>query len=350
MEVEISSLASSWPNIVVLVGAVMTAFAVGFAFKSYRRKTGADIRCTFGVSLSVVSPEPWVSDISLRNGKDRSVAIYNIYLEVGYGFFVEVEDLTSSPIVLEPYGAWHREYDPVDAYVSNLRRWTDIFDRWHERPRVLLITSEGRHFAKLPKPALGPPEYSSLKNHATVTVSPQRLNLAGRYVGTRTRYWCAITSGNGQRSEFPIYKDAVTNQVENGMTISDDILGSVENVRAFLQGEMQAGRLPGIQVEVSDITPRINAMNERYHDSVPYTSMSWFEYKVMNRLITMFSRRKRYKILHYVLTKSWNWINRMRGKDSSGSTRTGPQEISIRSEGADSEMTFTTNKVERGSR
>ena len=347
MEAEMSTWASSWPIVLASVAALISAFALGFTIKSDRRKTGTDIRCTFGITQSAVSLEPWVDHISLRNGKDRSVAIYKIYLQVGHGFFVEVEDLSSTPIVLEPYGAWHRDYEPADAYVGSLRRWTDIFARLPKRPRVLLITSEGRHFAKLPKPALSPPDYALLKNRATVTVRPQRLHINGRYVGTKARYWCAITSGDGRRNEFAIYGDAFTNQLENRMVIGDDVLGSLENVRAFLQRELQAGRLPGIQVEVVDLTPNVDAMNERYHDSVAYTPMGAFEYRIVNRLITMFSRRKPFKLLHFLLTNVSNWINRMRGKDQAASNRTGTQVISLQSEGSDLEMTVTTAEIER---
>ena len=347
METETSTWASTWPIIVASVAALISAFALGYTIKSDRRKTGTDIRCTFGIEFNTVSSEPWIGHISLRNGKDRSVAIYKVYLEVGHGFFVEVEDLSSSPVVLEPYGAWHREYEPVDAYVGNLRQWTDIFERWPKRPRVLLITSEGRHFAKLPKPALSPPEYALLKNRATVTVRPQRLHIGGRYVGIKARYWCTITSGDGQRTEFPIYGDAITNQLENRMIIGDDVLGSLENVRAFLQHEMLAGRLPGVQVEVVDLTPNIDAMNERYHDSVSYTPMGGFEYRIVNRLITMLSRRKRFKLLLFLLTNARNWINRMRGKDQAASKRTGTENISLGIEGSDTEMTFTTTVIER---
>ena len=343
-----SSMALSWPGIVALVAALISAFALGFAFKSDRRKTGTDIRCTFSLTRSVVSHEAWVTNLSLRNGKDRSVAIYQIYLEIGHGFFVEVEDLASSPVVLEPYGAWYREYEPVDAYVGNLCRWTEIFESWPRRQRILLITSEGRHIAKFPKPTLYPALYGHLKNHATVEVKPQRLKINDQYYGSKARYLCAIINGAGQRREFPMYGDPFINQVENQWIVNDEILSSVENVKAFLQGELLAGRLPGVMVEVLDLAPNVEAMNQSYMDSAPYTPLGWFEYRVVNRLITMFSRRKRYKVLHFLITMVWNWIIRKRAKNGPSSTRPGPQEIMIRADDSDTGIPITAIQLERG--
>ena len=288
-----------------------------------------------------------MTNLSLRNGKDRSVAIYQIYLEIGHGFFVEVEDLASSPVVLEPYGAWYREYEPVDAYVGNLCRWTEIFKSWPRRQRILLITSEGRHIAKFPKPTLNPALYGHLKNHATVEVKPQRLKINGQYYGSKARYLCAITNGAGQRREFPMYGDPFTNQVENQWIVNDDILSSVDNVRAFLQSELLAGRLPGVMVEVFDLAPDVEAMNQSYMDSAPYTPLGWFEYRVVNRLITMFSRRKRYKVLHFLITMVWNWIIRKRAKNGPSSTRPGPQEIMIRADDSDTGISMTAIQLER---
>ena len=331
-----------------LVAALISAFALGFAFKSDRRKTGTDIRCTFSLTRSVVSHEAWVTNLSLRNGKDRSVAIYQIYLEIGHGFFVEVEDLASSPVILEPYGAWYREYEPVDAYVGNLCRWTEIFST---------VGPDGNAFCSLrprdatlrnsPKPTLNPALYGHLKNHATVAVKPQRLKVNGQYYGSKARYLCAITNGARQRREFPIYGDPLTNQVENQLIVNDEILSSVENVKAFLQGELLAGRLPGVMVEVLDLAPNVEAMNASYMDSVPFTPLGWFEYRVVNRLITMLSRRKRYKVLHFLITMFWNWIIRKRAKNGSPSTRPRPQEIMIRADDSDTEIPITAIRLER---
>ena len=75
---------------------------------------------------------------------------------------------------------------------------------------------------------------------------------------------CAITDGAGQQREFPVYEDAITNQMENQLIISDEILGSADNVRAFLRAELLAGRLEGVMVKVFDLSPNIDSMNRRY--------------------------------------------------------------------------------------
>ena len=350
METAMNSLSVSWTFVVASIAALIAAFALGFTFKGDRRKTGTDIRYTVGMSLDLISPEPWVRRISLRNGKDRSIAIYGIYLEIGHGFFVEIEDLTATPVVLAPYGAWYREYDPVDAYVGDLRRWTEVFDQTPRRQTIMLLTSEGRHYPKLPKDTFDPRVYAVLKNRATVTVIPQRFTVHGRYYGTKARYLCAITDVNGQRHEFPVYADSTVNQVKNGLQMTDDNLQTADGLRMFLEGELQAGRLAthvGNVVEVVDLAPGLEEMNQRYFNTVPFKPLGWFEYRILYRLITMLSRRKRYKLLHDLIMMVWNWRNRRRAEDDLPPFRPGPQGITIRAEGSDTEIQMTAVQLER---
>ena len=82
----------------------------------------------------------------MENLKDRPVSVYKIYLEVGHGLHIEVEDFTQSPLSLEAYSVYQQKYDPIEFYSHGFSRVTGFLDdkktrtpnRTHYLSRTLL--------------------------------------------------------------------------------------------------------------------------------------------------------------------------------------------------------------------
>ena len=90
---------------IATVSSVLALFALIFSVRSDLRKTGIGIRCDFCPSLvSIATKERWINPLELQNMKDRSVTVYEIFMELGHGIFIQIEDFTQQPLVLEPYG------------------------------------------------------------------------------------------------------------------------------------------------------------------------------------------------------------------------------------------------------
>ena len=51
---------------------------------------------------SVSCSDNYISSLTLENLKDRAVVILKIYLRLGHGYFVEIEDFENSPLILRP--------------------------------------------------------------------------------------------------------------------------------------------------------------------------------------------------------------------------------------------------------
>ncbi len=133
---------------IAIASFAIAALALVFVIRGDRRKTGIDIRCDFSVASSIWSTERWVSEVRLENVKDRSVSIYKIYLEIGHGPYIEVEDFTDNPLTLDAHSVFQRKYDPIEFYSVGMRCVAGFLDGKNTRQRIVVTTSEGRYNPK----------------------------------------------------------------------------------------------------------------------------------------------------------------------------------------------------------
>ena len=131
-----------------VASSVIAIFVLVYSIRSDQRKAGIDIRYQYAISSSISSKEDWLSELTLENTKDRSAVIYKIYFEIGYGLYIEIEDFSDNPLVLDAYGVFQRQYDPVEFYSCGLVRVTGVLGNRGVRHRIVLFTSQGRHYPK----------------------------------------------------------------------------------------------------------------------------------------------------------------------------------------------------------
>ena len=279
---------------IVIAAASFTVSIIVLAFvvRGDKRKAGVDIRCNFSVSRSIYSREPWVRSITLQNEKDRSVAIYKIYLEFRHGFYVELDDFTANPVVIGPYGVWHQQFDTVEFYAANMHRLANIFDEQRHRMRIMVATSDGRHYPKPPKRAFDPITYGLSKNFSTTTIQPVRLQLDGVHYSFAAKYLCTLTDPNGQEHRYPIFSDINIAQTVHGVRLTAESMQSSDSVRQFMLLQIQDEKINAIGVEVLDLEPFREDLAKEYGTTLPYESLGWFEYNVVARWLTLLENIK----------------------------------------------------------
>ena len=265
----------------------IAALALVFVVRGDRRKTGLDIRSDFSVKSAVWSKERWVSEVRLENVKDRSINIYRIYLVVGHGLYIEVEDFTEKPLELGPYGVYQKQYDPIEFYSHGLRRVTGVLGENVKRRRIVLVTSQGRHDSKSSMMKSDDPMLDTiLKNHWTDVVRPERLSYKGRSYGSEAKY--IVTFVDGDKEEIiPIYArdDEVTKSRDFKLTT--EALESKQALEFFLRTQKAVGKLSYGHLEVFEFGSIRHRIIVEYPKTIAVVHQGWFRYNVLGRWLTI---------------------------------------------------------------
>ena len=288
MESQFSELAPY----IALASFAIAVLALVFAIRGDRRKTGVDIRSSFSVASSISSKEKWVDEVRLENVKDRSVTIYRIYLEIGHGIYVEVQDLTSNPFTLGPYSVYQKKYDPIEFYSHGLTRLTGVIGNEKIRRRIVLSTSQGRHLAKAGVRTDDPILDTLLKNYWTGVVRPERLLYEDRCYGSEAKYIVTLYYNSGKEEIVPIYSNDHQIRKFHDFRLTQESLESKTSLECLLQAQVSAGAITCSSFEVVDLVPLRQGVFKDYTDSMVVEHNGWFFHNVIARCLTVWEKRK----------------------------------------------------------
>lgn len=280
--------------VVALASLVAAAIALLFAFRGDLRKTGIDIRYDLKVTTgSIWANDQYVSEVSLENVKDRSVSIYKIYLELGHGLFIEIEDFTESPLTLDAYSLYQNKHDPIEFYSSQMSRIKIDLDNRRVRRRILLTTSQGRYYPKRGINRIDDPFFDTItKNITTVVAVPFRLLYHGRSHGSKAKYVVTLTGTNGKEELIPVYIRSHEISPFRNFRLTKESLESKESLENFLQSQADEGNLSCEDFKVFDLEPLRREVLEEYSSVVTVVPRGWFIHKVLGRCITIWEKWK----------------------------------------------------------
>ena len=265
---------------VATTSCLVSTMALLYSVRGDRRKSGMDIRCDFAVATSIASEYPWVSNIDLQNEKDRAVTIYKIYLEIGYGIFIEIEDFKEKPLILEPYGTYHQQYDPVDLYSASMRQVAGVLDKSQGKRRIVLSTSSGRHYAKRNLDTQDP-MVDFLSNHASGVIVPIRLTHKGKGYGSRVQYLVTFTYDDHDDEVVPIYPGDHQVAKFRNFQLTEDAMQSKEALEAFFREQMYEERVSFSNVSVLDAGPSREDLLKEHRGSISVPYYGWFRYNIV---------------------------------------------------------------------
>ena len=283
---------SQLATVVAFASFAVASLAVVFAVRGDRRKSGVDIRCNVAISSSIWSKEKWVSEIRLANAKDRAVTVHKIYLEIGYGLYIEVEDFTQEPLTLDPYAGFQKEYDPIDFYSHGNQRVTGFFNDKKVRTRILLITSLGRHYPRSDAKSSDDPWLDQIGTNITTTVlSPRRLTYKGRSYGSEAKFIVTLSRGGQEDQVAPIYPDDYRIHKFRNFGLTEWSLESKQALESFLWTQVREGKLSADDIHVLDLEAARDERYEAYTREALVSPQGWFTHKVLGRVVTVSERR-----------------------------------------------------------
>ena len=277
---------------IALTSFAIAAFALVFSIRGDRRKTGIEIRCDFSVTSSVQSSERWVSEVRLENLKDRPISIYKIYLEVGHGLYIEVEDLTENPLTLGVYSVYRKKYDPIEFYSAGMSRVTGFLDGKHTRKRILLTTSQGRYYPKRRTNTFNDPFLDTiLKNYTTGVVLPFRWLHKGRCYGSEAKFVITFANADGEDEVVPIYSRDHEIETFRNFRLTKEAIESKQALEVFLEEQVTTGKLPCLDIDVIDLEVYRQEAFKDYPETIVVTAQGWFSHKIIGRCLTLWGKQ-----------------------------------------------------------
>lgn len=119
---------------------------------------------------------------------------------------LEVKDFAETPLSLDAYSVYQKNYDPIEFYSAGMRRVTGFLDGKKTRQRLLLTTSQGRYYPKRRTNTFNYPLIDTLtKNFWTGVVRPVRWHHKGRCYGSEAKFVVTLVDADGKDEIVPIY-------------------------------------------------------------------------------------------------------------------------------------------------
>ena len=275
-------------SISILTLAVATIAAI-YSYRADKRKAGVDIRGFYSLRLSIDAEDTYIGEVTLENMKDRTVVVFGIFLEIGHGDYLEIEQFADEPLLFQPFSVYRKEYASVDLYSANqMRVCLDSLLQPGKRPRkrLILSTAQGRYSVKKSLDRWDPGQ-DLLSNHRTGFFRPLRSTVSGERYGSRTEYLVQLTTHGGQEEAIPIYPWDYRFSKFQRFNLTQASLRSRDALETFLRARVETGELPCSDLRVLDLAKMRRAMYETQNKHrVEVTHQGWFAYYVVGRLTT----------------------------------------------------------------
>jgi hypothetical protein len=274
-------------TIATLIVSLVGAF---YAVRGFWLKSGYRIRGTWSTLSTVDCDDEFVSNVTLENLKDRAAVIFEIYLQIGHNYYLQIEDFEENPLVLQPFAAFHREYDPIEHYVAGGGSRVNInalLSKKGVRRRLVLSTADGRYVVRQ-WIRRWMPVLLFFRNHWTGIIHPVRKSFEGKTYGSNIRFVVQLTGPSGKVETVPLRAMDWEISVFRGCKLTREALQSKEALEAFLLEKAVSGELVCADLAVYDLeTWRAEAFElERKKPVAVLPEVGWLKYFVLGRVYT----------------------------------------------------------------
>jgi hypothetical protein len=292
-------------NIIVsVVGALLSLFvavmAVFFAIAQYRLKRSIKISAAYGTGVLAGFSNAYIHNVTIKNLKDRSEAIFGIYLRLGRNIYVELENFDDSPLMIGPFETIVRNYSTVTFYGCGHYK-VDINEalKGHrKKSRIVLSTSKGKYVTRRYK-KYWTPVIESLKNRYVAAL--QRIQIEDekpngiQYVIPNSAQYIIRFSQKGEAKSFYIHKPGhMFPQNINSFKLEEHHLENRERLLEHLKGleELKDDGVDTstISIEVVEDLPEVKRMNEFYYKNTKAHPSGWFRTNVLGKLLHFFEK------------------------------------------------------------
>ena len=311
--------------VIAAIGLIISIIVLVLTYKTWKLKSGISVLGWYGITSSIESNTPYVSEIKLQNTKDKELAISNIYIHFGENVYIDMLEKDSRfdkyDIVIPPFGSAVLTFGPVYLY-SNGTKKADVNELLHRRNgKIVLSTNEGKIECGDFKRGWDPIA-DWFKNYGTDVIRVNRYYKDGSVYaggdepakvydftsfGDRTLYIVTLGLKNGHKVEYPIYRFGDQQVIKfDSIGLTKEALSSKGNLKAFINKQKGKGKIEFETLyDIVDVQDRIKQCTKDF-DNEPYTPKAegWFEYRVCDKVQTLWwklceTRLLRRRFSHY---------------------------------------------------
>lgn len=270
-------------TVIAVAALSISVAALWYTVRAFALKAGTRIKGTFGVTSSVSCVDKYVSQVTLYNLKDRAVVVLGIFLELGRGYYIELDDFEQEPLILKPFEAWRRAYDPIELYAVSMKRVSleQLLENRKVRKRLVLSTADGKYVVKDWMRTWNP-VMLFFENNAAAVITPYRSAFRGKSYGENALYVIEIFRADGETELIPVYASDYRIKKFRKFSVTANSLESAAQLEEYLLEQAVAGVLPCKDIKVHDLaTWRKEAYDDFAKPPVVLPINTWFRYYVL---------------------------------------------------------------------
>lgn len=277
-----------------IVAMLISLISLIYTIKTFLFKNGLYITGYHSLCSDIACEDKYVGKIVLENRKDKAIIIYQIYLQVGYNCFILLDDFEEKPLILGPFEAFSKSYEPIEHYEvsSKCIKLNKLLDDKKIEKNIVLSTSEGKYKVKGNK-AIWNPIVKMFKNHMTAVIRPIRIIYKEKSYGSNTRYILEFKYNNDEEEIIPVYPLDYQIKKFKNFQLTQKSLESKENLEAFLTCEKSIGHITCEEFKVLDVKSlKSECKIDENNHYIEMQYVNWFTYNIFGRIATIYQDYK----------------------------------------------------------
>lgn len=252
-----------------LAALIISFIALQYTVRTFWLKAGDKVRFSYSVASSIEAEDKYISSITLENLKDKALVIFEIHLKLANGLYLELEKYEDAPLVVDPFGVFQKNYDPVIFYSSNTNRvkLDHLLDSHKSRPHVVLSTTNGRQKVKANIPRWTPlGEYFG--NVYAGIIQPRWLIHRDKAYGSNVRFLLDIERADGERECVPIHQEDYRRKRLKSIEITEEALKDKPSFAALIESHISDGSVNWKNYEIIEFRKKVEQIGG-FNDETP---------------------------------------------------------------------------------
>lgn len=284
-----------------LVTILITSAAVIYAYKQYRLKKNIHIESSFTINSTVIYNNSYVKDVVLVNLKDKTEAVFGIYLKIGCNIYIELERNDREPILLGPFETVVRRYNPVTIYSFsnyNIDITKTLTSREYlKNARIAIASTKGKYITRRIKEHWNP-IIDHLRNPYILPISCiQAVDDDTEVTIPDNAQFIVFYKENNVDKKCYIYKKGKAfknkqrwlNISEEDIDNQQELLNKIKSLETLSTTDIDPS---SIKLKDVDEIASVKYINETYDENISLEPSGWFETIIIGKLSNLIDRNK----------------------------------------------------------